>query len=183
MQEILFELAKTAGQILKAKNLRIVTAESCTGGGLAYWLTAVSGSSDWFDRGLITYQDQAKAELLHIPISLIEQYGAVSEEVALQMAQQALKISPAQVSIAITGIAGPTGGTPNKPVGLVFIAWKTPTTQKVTAFHFLGDRTAVREQTIASALEQLIVLLKWEWGTTATGGLRVRIFNSEMGTL
>ena len=159
MQKKLFSVANLVGQTLIAKNFKIVTAESCTGGGLAYWLTAISGSSAWFDRGVVTYQDSAKEELLHISASDIKQFGAVSKTVASQMAQQALTLSHAQIAIATTGIAGPTGGTPDKPVGLVWIAWITPTQSLTQDFLFIGDRQAVREQTILQAFEGLLKLL------------------------
>jgi nicotinamide-nucleotide amidase len=159
MKEQLKKLAHIVGHKLKEKGLRVVTAESCTGGGLAYWFTEIAGSSDWFDRGFITYQDLAKQQLLQVTDNALQQYGAVSEEVALQMARGALKQSQAQISIATTGIAGPSGATANKPVGLVWIAWITPHQTKVEQFIFAGDRQAVREQTIAQALEMLLQLL------------------------
>lgn len=155
MKNIL-DLAAEAGAALKAKNLLLTTAESCTGGGVACAITEIAGSSDWFDCGFITYSNSSKTELLDIPAAVIALHGSVSEEVAAAMAESALANSEASVALATTGIAGPTGAVPGKPVGTVCFAWVaggvTHTERKV----FAGDRHAVREQTVAHALDRLL---------------------------
>src|SRR3990167_5136864 len=110
-------LAKELGTTLKPRGLLLATAESCTGGGLSYWITSVPGSSDWYERGFVTYSNAAKIEMLGVRSATLEKFGAVSEEIAREMALGALAHSKANVSIAVTGIAGPDGGTPDKPVG------------------------------------------------------------------
>jgi len=147
------ELAQQLGALLKRRSLKIVTAESCTGGMLAAAITSISGSSQWFERGFVTYSNESKMELLQVERAIIERYGAVSEQVAGAMAEGALKNSHADVSVAITGIAGPDGGTDEKPVGLVWFgfAGKEIATQCVQK-HFSGDRADVRAQAVAFAL-------------------------------
>ncbi len=144
-------------QLLIDKHWQLATAESCTGGLVAKLLTDVAGSSEWFERGFVTYSNAAKTELLGVPAALIEQHGAVSEEVVRAMAEGALQHSHAQASLAITGIAGPSGGSAEKPVGLVWFAFaaKDRATQSVSKV-FTGDRAAIREQAAEFALEQLI---------------------------
>ena len=151
-------------QLLLAKKISICTAESCTGGLLAAQLTDLSLASQWFDRGFVTYSNEAKTELIDVSTTLIENHGAVSEEVAQAMARGALANSRAQVSIAITGIAGPGGGTANKPVGMICFAWGV-THEDLINIHsktqqFSGDRQMVREQACVFALEELLRLLK-----------------------
>ncbi len=144
------------GIALKKRRWKLVTAESCTGGGLAYWLTSVAGSSDWFERGLVTYSNASKHALLGVRVSTLEKFGAVSEATAREMAEGALGNSSAQLSIAITGIAGPAGGTVEKPVGTVWFAWKGvggKTQAKMSLFS--GGREAIREQAIEMALKLL----------------------------
>ncbi len=149
-------LAKEIGLLLQKQGSTIVTAESCTGGGLSYALTRIPGSSGWFDRAYVTYSNRAKTQMLEIPHSLIEQHGAVSQEVVNEMAKNALRLSQATWSIAITGIAGPEGGTPEYPVGSVWIAWMNQTNiQKSELYHFKGDRSDIREQSINTALSVL----------------------------
>ncbi len=152
-------LALTVGRSLRKAGLTIATAESCTGGLIAKCLTDIAGSSDYFDRGWVTYSNAAKRAELGVPEALLARHGAVSEEVALAMARGALRRSPARVSVAVTGIAGPAGGTPDKPVGLVWIAWGLKRQEGVQAyarlFRFRGGRNAVRRQTAAAALEGL----------------------------
>jgi len=140
----------------------MTTAESCTGGMIASSCTHFSGSSAWFERGFVTYSNEAKTEMLGVPSALIAQHGAVSEEVARAMALGALAHSKADYSVAVTGIAGPTGGSEAKPVGTVWLAWAVKSSGKCVALHklFPGDRQAVREATTALALEQLIDLLR-----------------------
>jgi nicotinamide-nucleotide amidase len=154
------KLAQDIGSALKLQNLQVATAESCTGGGLAYWITSVAGSSAWFERGFVTYSNQAKIELLGVNAKTLEQYGAVSEATAREMAEAALKKSQAAISIAITGIAGPEGGTKDKPLGTVFIAIARHNCLTDAALHlFQGTRQSIREQTIQKALEQLLKLI------------------------
>jgi nicotinamide-nucleotide amidase len=138
---------------------RVCTAESCTGGMIAKTFTDLAGSSDWFDRGFVTYSNAAKQEMLGVPASLIEDYGAVSEAVASAMVSGALLHSHADYAVAVTGVAGPGGGTEEKPVGTVWIAAASAGTTMATRFQFDGDREAVREATLESALEMLIDLI------------------------
>jgi nicotinamide-nucleotide amidase len=147
-------------QILIDKKWKLVTAESCTGGGVAYHLTNIPGSSAWFERGFVTYSNAAKEELLHVKQSVLAEHGAVSEPVAKEMANGALKNSHAQVSLAITGIAGPDGGTPQKPVGTVWFAWAAPNKSTQTQLvKFTGSRIEIREQAIHVAIDALILFL------------------------
>jgi nicotinamide-nucleotide amidase len=151
--DTLCQLAQTLGQQWLKKKQRIVTAESCTGGSLSALITAIPGSSQWFDRGFVTYSNQAKTEMLGVAAQLIASHGAVSEAVARAMALGALQHSHAQVSIAITGIAGPGGGSFEKPVGTVWIAW-AQSADLVTAqcCLFQGSRQTIREQAVERAL-------------------------------
>ena len=152
----IMEVLSALGQALKKHQWTLVTAESCTGGGLAYWLTSVPGSSEWFERGFVTYSNASKQELLSVKTLTLEKFGAVSEETAREMAEGALSKSLANVSMAITGIAGPDGGSPEKPVGTVWFAWKQPTLETQTKKVLLsGNREEIREQAIRFALEQL----------------------------
>ncbi len=142
---------------MRAAGHRLVTAESCTGGLIAAACTAVAGSSDWFDRGYVTYSNAAKCEALGVDAALIDAHGAVSEPVARAMAEGALAHSGAQLAVAVTGIAGPGGGVPDKPVGTVWLAIAgTATPTEAHRLQFDGDRTAVRERTVAEALRRLI---------------------------
>lgn len=155
----LARLARSVGQRLRQAGLQLATAESCTGGLLAKVLTDVAGSSDYFERGWVTYSNAAKQAELGVPRALIARHGAVSEAVALAMAKGALRASRARVSIAITGVAGPGGGTRAKPVGTVWIAWGFRRRGKPLAialpFRFRGGRDAVRHQAAAVALAGL----------------------------
>ena len=145
--------AENLGHFLNKHHSRIVTAESCTGGWLAQCITDIAGSSAWFDRGFITYSNESKADMLNVKSETIEQFGAVSAEVARQMTQGALQNSQADYAIAITGIAGPTGGSPEKPVGTVYIAWQKRTESAVvTLEHFRGDRQEIRQLAVYTAL-------------------------------
>ena len=137
----------------------LATAESCTGGLIAAACTDLAGSSNWFERGFVTYSNAAKTELLGVPAELIEQFGAVSEPVARAMAAGALAHSHAQVAVAVTGVAGPGGGSVDKPVGTVWFGWATPTGQHSECQHFAGDRAAVRTATVRHALTRLLGLL------------------------
>jgi nicotinamide-nucleotide amidase len=154
LAESLLSAARTGG-------MKLVTAESCTGGLIAGALTAIAGSSDVVDRGFVTYSNEAKAEMLGVPADLIHQHGAVSEQVARAMAYGALLNSLAEASVAVTGIAGPGGGTADKPVGLVYIAAarRRNSVVRVRREVFPGDRTAVRRATVLSAFDLLQSLL------------------------
>lgn len=154
---------KEAGALIRefaGKGLKIATAESCTGGLIAASLTDIPGSSDVFERGFVTYSNESKTELLGIPASLIAEHGAVSEQVARAMSEGALAHSPADVAIAVTGIAGPGGGTAEKPVGLVYIAAaKRGGGQSVQRHLFDGDRESVRLSTVRAALAMALSLV------------------------
>jgi nicotinamide-nucleotide amidase len=145
-------------QALRARGQRLCTAESCTGGLIAAACTALAGSSDWFERGVVTYSNEAKHELLGVPEALIAQHGAVSAEVACAMAEGALAHARAEWAVAVTGIAGPGGATPGKPVGTVWLGLAGPGLPACASLLQLsGDRTAVREQTVQIALQRLCV--------------------------
>jgi nicotinamide-nucleotide amidase len=150
------DLATSAGQALRAGGLLLCTAESCTGGGVAQAATDIAGSSDWFERGFVTYSNASKSELLGVPAALIAHCGAVSEEVAAAMAQGALANSAAQVALSTTGIAGPTGAVPGKPVGTVCFAWSRAGTTHTERLVFGGDRASVRQQAVIHALAGLL---------------------------
>ena len=154
-------LAKRVGARLKKRKLKLATAESCTGGWIAQAVTSVSGSSAWFDRGFVTYSNAAKRELLGVRARTLSRFGAVSRETAREMAAGALARSLAQVSIAVTGVAGPTGGTRRKPVGMVCIAWsrRKGAMESVTR-RFLGNREKVRRQSVMVALQGLLERLE-----------------------
>ena len=150
------ELVEQLATALKARGQFMATAESCTGGLIAGACTDLSGSSDWFDRGFVTYSNAAKCEMLGVPAALIEAHGAVSEPVARAMAAGAVVNAHAHWSVAVTGIAGPTGGSAEKPVGTVWLGWATPTGVFTERQHFAGDRSAVRQATVAYALAGLL---------------------------
>ena len=149
-------LAAGVGEFLRAARQTLVTAESCTGGWIAKTVTDIAGSSDWFDCGIVAYSYEAKQALLSVNPHTLELHGAVSRETVIEMVSGALVHSGAGVAIAVTGIAGPGGGTTDKPVGTVWIGWKRrggyPQAQ---VFRFPGDREAVRRQTVAAALDGL----------------------------
>lgn len=148
--------------LLREKHWMLATAESCTGGMIAAACTDLSGSSDWFERGFVTYSNEAKAESLGVDAALIQQHGAVSEIVARAMAFGAVRHSHARVSVAVTGIAGPTGGSPDKPVGTVWFAWQIDGRLSSEVRRFDGDRAAVRRQTVDHALGRLAEKIE-EW--------------------
>ncbi len=139
---------------------KICAAESCTGGLIAKALTDLAGSSDWFERGFVTYSNEAKSEMLAVPASLIEDYGAVSEAVATAMASGALRHSRADFSVAVTGVAGPGGGSDDKPVGTVWIAVASSEQMIAKRYQFEGDRQAVRGATMQTAIELLLDLVE-----------------------
>lgn len=157
----LYALAERVGRVLKAKQLMLATAESCTGGWIAEAVTMVPGSSDWFERGFVTYTYISKREMLGVQAATLEQHGAVSEHTVTEMAQGALAASHAQIAVAVSGTAGPGGGTPDKPVGTVCIAWRA---KDGAAFcetrHFPGDREMVRRQSVMRALQGILDLLQ-----------------------
>ncbi len=153
-------LCEQLADALVARGWMMVTAESCTGGMIAARCTDLSGSSNWFERGFVTYSNAAKCELIGVPTALIEQHGAVSEPVARAMAHGALMHAHAQVSVAVTGIAGPTGGSPGKPVGTVWLAWCVGDQISSELQVFEGDRQAVREATVQHALQGLLNRLR-----------------------
>ena len=157
--------AKTLAQLLLARGWKLALAESCTGGLVCATLTELSGSSEWFERGYIAYSNQAKTECLGVPAELIASYGAVSEPVARAMAQGAQRNAGANIGVSITGIAGPTGGTAEKPVGTVCFGWtiQNAAGENVTDCQtklFSGDRQAIRQQAAEYALASLLQLLK-----------------------
>lgn len=154
------ELARSVGERLKAKKALLVTAESCTGGWVAQAVTAIAGSSDWFERGFVTYSNAAKEEMLGVRHETIVNHGAVSEETAREMAFGALDHSRATLALAITGIAGPGGGSAAKPVGTVCFAWaRKGHAASTETRRFAGDREAVRRQSVEHALEKVLQLL------------------------
>jgi nicotinamide-nucleotide amidase len=150
-------LATTLGLALKAQGLMLALAESCTGGMVAQAVTSIAGSSAWFDRGFVTYSNTAKIEMLGVSLQTLDKYGAVSEEVAAEMALGALKNSHAQIAASITGIAGPDGGSEAKPVGTVCFAWSSFNfpTSTITR-RFKGNRNEIRQQATAFLMRQLI---------------------------
>jgi nicotinamide-nucleotide amidase len=160
-REHIDKLVAELAERLLAEEILLATAESCTGGGISEALTARAGSSRWFDCGFVSYSNSAKSRLLNVPESLFDLPGpgAVSEETALAMARGALANSRAELAVAVTGIAGPDGGSKEKPVGTVWIAWQWQQQALAHCFHFRGDRATVRLATIVAALEGLLSLL------------------------
>jgi nicotinamide-nucleotide amidase len=152
----MIELAQQVGAALRARSLKLATAESCTGGWVSMALTAVAGSSEWFERGYVTYSNAAKREELGVPEDTLRGHGAVSEETARAMAAGALRKSGAAVALAITGIAGPTGGSAAKPVGTVCFAWAHGSKISSETRRFDGDRESVRRQSVLHALQELL---------------------------
>lgn len=151
---VLRNQAEAVAQCLIARGLTMVTAESCTGGWIAKALTDIAGSSQWFECGVVAYSYEAKEALLGVRPQTLEHTGAVSQETVVEMVSGALARYGASVAVAVTGVAGPTGGTPDKPVGTVWIGWKRRGGYaRAELFHFDGDREAVRRQTVAAALE------------------------------
>jgi nicotinamide-nucleotide amidase len=158
--DALTTLATLVGQALKTRGASLATAESCTGGGIAEAVTRISGSSEWFERGFVTYSNDAKADMVGVDRATLLGFGAVSEETAREMAVGALSRSRATHAIAVTGIAGPTGGSADKPVGTVCFGWAAPGGKPVTETRrFDGDREAVRRASVIHALQGLLRLL------------------------
>ena len=162
MDAELYALAGKIGDALKARKLMLATAESCTGGWVGQVVTMVPGSSQWFDRGFVTYTNDAKREMLGVRAETLKKFGAVSEQTVREMVKGALSRSKAHVALAVSGIAGPDGGSPGRPVGTVCVAWgkrkRTPPHSVIR--HYSGDRDAVRRQSVIDALEGLLALLE-----------------------
>lgn len=151
--ESILTLASQLGELLEARDLKITTAESCTGGGISEAITAISGSSAWFEYGFVTYANSAKQALLGVTSKSLESYGAVSEQVVVEMAQGALEKSGADIAIAVSGIAGPGGGSEEKPVGTVWLAWaQKGKGVSASMFLFSGDRLQVRSRAVAEGM-------------------------------
>jgi nicotinamide-nucleotide amidase len=156
----LFGLAEKVGAALKKRKLMLVTAESCTGGWVSEAVTMVPGSSGWFERGFVTYTYISKREMLGVKEATLGRHGAVAEEVVREMAEGALARSHAQVAVAVSGVAGPSGGTAEKPVGTVCFAWATKAGGlRSETKRYSGDREAVRRQSVERALEGVLALL------------------------
>ncbi len=154
-------LALLVGGQLNARHLMLATAESCTGGWVSMAITSVAGSSDWFDRGFVTYSNRSKQELLAVSAATLERHGAVSEAVAVEMARGAIKASRAEIAVSVTGVAGPGGGSEEKPVGTVCFAWAGPRDRIVSRTRrFAGDRAEVRRQSVIEALQGLLAILE-----------------------
>lgn len=161
--DTLHDLAHQVGLVLKSRGLVLVTAESCTGGWISEVITSVAGSSEWFDRGYVTYSNRAKQEMLGVKLETLLQHGAVSEPTVMEMVQGALLASGADVALAVSGIAGPSGATPGKPVGTVCLGWCLLGEQPITETRLLpGDRTAVRRQSVILALQGLLTRIRSE---------------------
>jgi len=162
----LWDLAAAVGERLRRRQWHLTCAESCTAGGVAYAVTQIAGSSGWFERGFVVYSNQAKIDLLGVAPALLQERGAVSEEVALAMVHGALAHSRAQAALSVTGIAGPDGGSAAKPVGTVCFAWglrpqpAAAVQVEVRTRHFAGDRAAVRTRSIDEALQGLLEILR-----------------------
>lgn len=167
MNKTLLALSRQCGELLLQHHCKVTTAESCTGGWIAQCITAVAGSSEWFETGFVTYSNQAKQQRLNVPVTCFEgpkAPGAVSEETVLAMARGALQAAGAQYAVSTSGVAGPGGGTPGKPVGTVWIGWAWRSGNAIESFarvqRFTGDRESVRKQSVQATLEGLLALLQ-----------------------
>ncbi len=154
--EEIFDLAAKLGSLAGRQGVRIATAESCTGGLLAGAITDVPGSSGWYERGFVTYSNEAKMEDIGVPVSILARFGAVSEQTVRAMAEGALAASRAQWAVAVTGVAGPDGGSAEKPVGTVWFAWARKGATDAALHRLAGDRAAVRQASVGIALQGLI---------------------------
>ena len=162
----LSQLAEEVGAALKSRGLMLATAESCTGGWVGEVVTSVAGSSHWYDRGFITYTNESKQEMLGVSANTLAEYGAVSEQTVREMAAGALKHSRAHITLAISGIAGPEGGSPDKPVGTVCVAWAMLNgLERSHTYRFLGERDDVRRQAVIAALRELRQLIEADTAT------------------
>jgi nicotinamide-nucleotide amidase len=161
MADTLSLLGTLVGTRLQERGLVLTCAESCTGGWVAQTVTAVAGSSAWFDRGFVTYSNEAKQEMLGVPADILKDFGAVSGETARAMALGALAHAHAQVALSITGVAGPSGGSAEKPVGLVWFGWARTGREALTESRiFAGDREAVRRQAVIHALQGMLAMIE-----------------------
>jgi nicotinamide-nucleotide amidase len=159
LDQPLYDLAAGVGRALKARGWMLVTAESCTGGWIGQCVTMVPGSSEWFERGFITYTNSAKMEMLGVRSATLHVHGAVSEQTVREMAHGALQRSHGQIAVAVSGVAGPGGGTPEKPVGMVCVGWLMRDGEsRVTTLQLPGDRESVRRQSVIAALEGVLRL-------------------------
>ncbi len=153
-------LAEQLGQQLLNQQAFVTTAESCTGGGIAEAITSIAGSSAWFEVGFVTYSNRQKMRVLQVVESDLQRDGAVSQSVVESMARGAQQLSGAQYAVAVSGVAGPSGGSVEKPVGTVWIAWAHGTQVQSARWHFVGDRQAVRQQTVQAALAGLLCVIE-----------------------
>ncbi|MFL0798375.1 MAG: nicotinamide-nucleotide amidohydrolase family protein [Cellvibrionaceae bacterium] len=154
------KIAQTLGMRLQQRNLTVTTAESCTGGGVAQAITSIAGSSKWFHTGFVTYADWSKQQQLGVSQENLCEFGAVSEMVAREMVEGALLAAKSDIAVAVTGIAGPDGGSAEKPVGTVWLAWASKNSETICqCMHFDGNRDQVREQAVACALDGLLSLI------------------------
>ena len=156
----LAELSQLVGEKLLARHWRVATAESCTGGGVAAAITSIAGSSAWFEYGIVSYANHAKEKLLHVDAQTLLDEGAVSQSVVEQMIKGVLTLSGAEIAVAVSGVAGPSGGTADKPVGTVWMAWGLASgITHAQCFHFSGDRSAIQQQSVIEALRGLLRFL------------------------
>lgn len=154
-------LAQLVGEALLARGWMLATTESCTGGGIAAAITEISGSSQWFERGFVTYSNQAKQDMLGVTAQTLDTAGAVSEASVLEMVTGTLAQCEAQVAVAVSGVAGPTGGTPDKPVGMVCLAWALQGQMPIVVTEqFSGDRQAIRAEAVERALQGLLDIIR-----------------------
>ncbi len=153
------QLAEQVAHRLLQSQLKLVTAESCTGGWIACEATAIAGSSQWFDRGFVTYTNQSKQDMLGVSAATLQQHGAVSEHTVEEMARGALQHSQADIAVAVSGIAGPTGGSAEKPLGTVWLAWAYGNSIKTSRHSFDGDREQVREQAVNAGFQGILDLI------------------------
>lgn len=161
MDQALYDLAADTGRALKARGWMLVTAESCTAGWIGQCVTMVPGSSEWFERGFITYTNVAKMEMLGVRKETLQAHGAVSEKTVREMVLGALAHSHGQVAVAVSGVAGPGGGSADKPVGMVCVGWALRDGEvRATTLQLAGDRDAVRRQSVIAALEGVCALTK-----------------------
>jgi nicotinamide-nucleotide amidase len=156
MHSEIYHLSQQLGRALLQKGATVTSAESCTGGGVAQAITAIAGSSSWFNRSFVTYANSAKAEMLGVDKAVLEEHGAVSEPVVISMALGAAQRAEADYAVAISGIAGPDGGTEDKPVGTVWFAWRSPDGVIARKHLLSGDRLSVREQAVKISLQELL---------------------------
>jgi len=156
MHSEIYHLSEQLGRALLQKSATVTSAESCTGGGVAQAITAIAGSSAWYNRSFVTYANSAKQEMLGVDAALLEEHGAVSEPVVIGMAAGAAQRADADYAVAISGIAGPDGGTEEKPVGTVWFAWRSPDGVIARKYLLSGDRHAVREQAVKISLQELL---------------------------